>query len=105
MDVYSFAMIALELVSLKLPFDDWEEYQILNGVPNGERPDIPSDCNPFFKELITQCWQGEPTKRPSFPLILETLKSQKPESNFPNLQPLSNELNNVVGNNIKVLTC
>ena len=26
-DVYSFAMVALELVSLKLPFDDWEEFQ------------------------------------------------------------------------------
>ena len=73
-DVYSFAMIALELVSLKLPFDDWEDPQILSGVPNDERPDIPSDCNPFFKELITQCWQGEPTKRPSFSIILERMK-------------------------------
>ena len=72
-DVYSFAMIVLELVSLKLPFDDWEESQILGGVPNGERPDIPSHCNPFFKELITQCW-GEPTKRPSFSVILERMK-------------------------------
>ena len=104
-DVYSFAMIALELVSLKLPFDNWEESQIPLDVVNGDRPDIPSDCNPFFKELIIQCWQGESTKRPSFPLILEKLKSQKPQSNFPNLQPLSKKLNNVVGDNTKVLTC
>ena len=73
-DVYSFAMIILELVSLKLPFDDWEEFQILYGIPNGERPDIPSHCNPFFKELINQCWQGESTKRPSFSIILERMK-------------------------------
>src|SRR6185437_12608599 len=73
-DVYSFGMITLELVSLKLPFDDWEESQISFGVVNGDRPDIPSDCNPFFKELIIQCWQGEPTKRPSFSIILERMK-------------------------------
>ena len=73
-DVYSFAMTVLELVSLKLPFDDWEDAQILYGIPNGERPDIPSHCNPFFEELITQCWQGEPTKRPSFSIILERMK-------------------------------
>ena len=73
-DVYSFAMIILELVSLKLPFDDWEESQIPFDVANGERPNIPSHCDPFFKELITQCWQGEPTKRPSFSIILERIK-------------------------------
>ena len=53
---------------------DWEESQIPLEVTNGERPDIPSDCNPFFKELIIQCWQGEPTKRPSFSIILERMK-------------------------------
>ena len=104
-DVYSFAMIALELISLKLPFDDWEDAQILYGVPDGDRPDIPSDCNPFFKELIIQCWQGESTKRPSFPLILERLKSQKGETDFPNLQQFSKEHNNVLDDNNKVLTC
>jgi hypothetical protein len=93
-DVYAFAMIALELVSLKLPFDDWEDEQIRSGVPNGERPDIP-DCDPFFKELIINCWQGEPTKRPDYLQILKRLKSHKGETmwpiQYPNLQKLSSQ--------------
>ena len=92
-DVYAFAMTILELVSLKLPFDDWEDAQITVGVPNGERPDIPTYCHPFFKELMIQCWQNDPNKRPQFLQVLEKIKSQKGESmwsiEFPNLQKLS----------------
>jgi hypothetical protein len=89
-DVYSFAMIILELVSLKLPFDDWEDAQVITGVPNGERPDIPFDCNIFFKNLMIDCWQSEPNKRPPFLQILERLKLRKGEPmwpiEYPNLQ-------------------
>ena len=44
-DVYAFAMVALELVSLKLPFDGLEEMQIALGILKGKRPDIPSNCD------------------------------------------------------------
>ena len=94
-DVYSFAMIIFELVTLQLPFNDWEEPQIAVGVPNGERPDIPPNCDSFIKQLILDCWQGEPTKRPDFRQILERLKSQKEESmwpiEFPHLQKFSTQ--------------
>ena len=93
--VYAFAMIALELVSLRIPFDGWEDEQIRDGVPNGKRPTIPNDCDPFLKDLMIECWQGEPSKRPQFLQILERLQSKKGESmwsiEFPNLQKLSTQ--------------
>jgi hypothetical protein len=88
-------MIALELVTLQPPFDDWEDIQIMAEVPNGERPIIPNDCDPFLKDLIIECWQGDPSKRPQFLQILERLQSQKGESvwpiEFPNLLKLSTQ--------------
>ena len=94
-DVYAFAMVALELVSLKLPFDGLEDIQIALGILRGKRPDIPSDCDPFLKDLMVECWQGEPNKRSQFLQILEKLKSQKGEFmwpvEFPNLLELSKQ--------------
>jgi len=98
-DVYSFAMVALELVTLKLPFHGLEDMQILFGIQSGERPNMPADCDVFLKDLIVECWQGDPTKRPQFFQILERLKSQKEESmwpvEFPNLLKLSTQFPNV----------
>ena len=95
MDVYAFAMVVLELVTLKLPFEGRKDFQIFYGVPNGERPEIPSNCDTFLRDLMIECWQGEPSKRPQFLQILERLKYKKGESmwptQYPNLLKLSNQ--------------
>lgn len=31
-----------------------------------ERPEIPTDCIPSLKELITMCWDPDPNKRPRY---------------------------------------
>ena len=95
-DVYAFAMIVLELVSLKLPFDGWEDFQIAVGVPTGERPDIPTNYHPFFEELMIECWQNEPNKRPQFLQILEKIKSKKGNQCGPlNFQTYKNYQSNI----------
>jgi len=38
-----------------------------------ERPEIPNDTVPSLKELITMCWDPEPSKRPSFKEIITRL--------------------------------
>lgn len=40
--------------------------------------EIPESCPDTLKNIITQCWDGEPTKRPSFLDILGMLKQTNP---------------------------
>ena len=75
-DVFSFAMCMVELVSQKLP---WSGVALGAEVPNrvakNERPLRQlQDCNPTLKDLIKRCWNGRPDKRPAFAEIVLELK-------------------------------
>jgi hypothetical protein len=43
------------------------------------RPVIPLHCPPFLRSLITRCWDADPTKRPSFVMILDILRDNLDE--------------------------
>jgi hypothetical protein len=40
---------------------------------NQLRPEIPQDCDPDLRHLVTWCWQEDPNKRPTFDAILAYL--------------------------------
>ncbi|KAG0603353.1 hypothetical protein M758_10G087100 [Ceratodon purpureus] len=71
-DVYSFGMTCYEIISGRLPFEDHRssDYDM---VLNGCRPELPSDLDPLFKDIITSCWNADPLERPTFVDILDTL--------------------------------
>lgn len=48
--------------------------QILFQVFNGARPHMPENLPPAYKRLITDCWQKEPTARPTFPAVHSRLR-------------------------------
>ncbi|GMH42760.1 hypothetical protein BSKO_10679 [Bryopsis sp. KO-2023] len=84
-DVYPFGLILWELLTWTAP---WEAeamgtFQIFNCVVNQNlRPEIPDDLlgPPFFdeyKELMTQCWDKDPAKRPGYPEIVHRLTEFK----------------------------
>ncbi|CAG8820023.1 12785_t:CDS:1, partial [Racocetra fulgida] len=65
-DVYSFAIIAYEIVSGHLAY-----YGIAHDVHlarniyyHGLRPSIPTHIPKVIAELITECWDAQPDKRP-----------------------------------------
>eukprot|EP01132_Coremiostelium_polycephalum_P005540 gene5540-6899_t len=74
-DVYSFGIVLWELFTQDLPFKDLTDYQRVNFVLSGGRPTIPDTIPPRVSQLIQDCWNSEPTKRPTFPEILNTLYS------------------------------
>ena len=79
--MYSFGMILYELVTRTTPFGNIKladvppqvsrfteiqmakknNFQVISGV----RPEIPSDCDPLLRNLMEQCWNGEPSQRPN----------------------------------------
>eukprot|EP00026_Physarum_polycephalum_P007028 Phypoly_transcript_07081.p2 GENE.Phypoly_transcript_07081~~Phypoly_transcript_07081.p2 ORF type:complete len:194 (+),score=23.93 Phypoly_transcript_07081:41-583(+) len=51
------------------------KWTLRNKIRQGERPLIPSDCEPEIAKLMEECWQFDPTLRPFFPLIVRRLIS------------------------------
>lgn len=75
-DVYSFAIIAYELLSLEQPFKDCSIQNLCFKVAvKGERPKFNGSVLECYKKLIEKCWDQTPDNRPSFEEIKEELKS------------------------------
>ena len=74
-DVYSYGVILWELVARKQFFAEISFMTVLESkVIAGERPEIPVGCPLAYRQLIQACWAPNPTKRPSFQEIVETLE-------------------------------
>lgn len=71
-DVYSFSIIVWQMATDVTPFramlgrEDFIEKVFCGGM----RPDLDSNWPPQFSSLLTDCWQKDYTKRPSFSEIL-----------------------------------
>jgi hypothetical protein len=74
-DVYSFGVILWELVSRQIFFSDTSfNAEIEARVMAGKRPAIPPQCYPLYAQLIRDCWDPEPSKRPSFKDVINRLQ-------------------------------
>lgn len=81
-DVYSFGMILWEMLSGNIPFKGKknEEISYLVCVKN-QRPSFPILTPTPLKQLITNCWNSDPKKRPSFEEIYKMFVSHKVKFN------------------------
>lgn len=73
-DMYSFAILLWEIYNLgALPYYYLTDYQVIEQVTTGHRMiqlDVPD--NAF--ELMSDCWQKDPLKRPSFSSVCQRLE-------------------------------
>lgn len=56
------------------PFQGIKNSDVIGRIENGERLPLPLICPPNLYSLMLQCWSYEPSKRPCFREIKETLK-------------------------------
>ena len=76
-DVYSFSMLMYFLFEKKRPFDDpklADETDKVSAIISGKRPSIPSNCPSDIGKLMEQCWNGTPSRRPSFDKIFSSIQ-------------------------------
>ncbi|XP_002530885.3 serine/threonine-protein kinase CTR1 [Ricinus communis] len=74
-DVYSFGVILWELMTLQQPWRSLNQAQVVAAVGfKNQRLEIPNNINPSVAALIDRCLTSEPSKRPSFSYIMETLQ-------------------------------
>ena len=78
-DIYSFGILAWEVLTGAVPWADQVDTEIMMSVVNGERPEL-SDCknwraakDPGVVALIDECLHQDPGDRPSFAAIATRL--------------------------------
>jgi len=76
-DVYSFGIMLAHIWNEKSPYSDLHfdtPWALANYVSSGNRPQIEEGCPQAFYQLMTQCWQADPSQRPSFQQCVEFLE-------------------------------
>ncbi|MBN3300290.1 M3K20 kinase, partial [Amia calva] len=83
-DTYSYGVVLWEMLTQEIPFKGLEGLQVAwLVVEKNERLTIPSSCPASFAQLMRQCWETEPKKRPMFKQIMMTLESMSNDSQLP----------------------
>ncbi|GET60153.1 kinase-like domain-containing protein [Rhizophagus irregularis DAOM 181602=DAOM 197198] len=83
-DIYSFGVIAYELFWSKSPYYDKSHDEFLAiEICKGLRPNLDDLKFPqVFKNLIRQCWNADPAKRPTSDKLEKTLRDWQKDTEF-----------------------
>lgn len=93
-DVWSYGVLLWELLTGEVPYRGIDGLAVAYGVAvNKLTLPIPSTCPEPFAMLMSECWDQDPHRRPSFSSILEQLtaleeqvKEEMPQDSFHSLQ-------------------
>ena len=96
-DVYSFAILVYEMITLSPPFASYSPIEVAFAVAkDGKRPPLPP-LPLYFNQLVTDCWDEDATRRPDFVEIKSRLNfiRSKNES-FGSIEMSTKTVNSIV---------
>ena len=77
-DIYSFGMLLWEIFTDQIPFVGYDQNDLYQKiVVEGFRPELPKRFSPDLANIILECWDMLPDKRPSFDILLTKLRNLK----------------------------
>ncbi|KIK64858.1 hypothetical protein GYMLUDRAFT_982306, partial [Collybiopsis luxurians FD-317 M1] len=79
-DVYAFGSTVVEILTLKPPFYNKTDFQVMQSVSQGQRPPQPQQnrwCPDALWELVEACWAQDPAARPNIQKLYDTLQQIK----------------------------
>lgn len=76
-DVYSFALIAYQLITNQIPYQGLSPIEICLAIDKGERPDTSYFSSKLYQDLIISCWEQEPKGRPNFEQIIAEITKEE----------------------------
>jgi len=74
LDVYNFGTVLYELATLKIPFEELPDSEVVFCTSRGITPPLPDTIPKSLRKLIIKCWELTPEKRPTFKQISHKLK-------------------------------
>ena len=74
-DIYSYGMTCYEILTGKLPFEDYPHNDYTH-VLNGNRLMLPEDVEEWMSDMLVRCWQSNPRNRPTIGDILDILTNK-----------------------------
>ncbi|KAF9646470.1 kinase-like protein [Thelephora ganbajun] len=79
-DIFSFAMVMIEVFTSAVPFGNVSHYKAMSAVVEGERPPRPKHpaVTGGLWELMRRCWNQDPFSRPEVSEILQALSTLDP---------------------------
>ena len=94
-DIYSIGILMWEISSGQPPFINKHNYDLTIKIINGMRPKVMPGTPSEYKELMEQCWDADPTKRPD----IRTLRNKFAEIRKLSYQSEEQILNNNTNTN------
>ncbi|CAF4762324.1 unnamed protein product, partial [Rotaria sp. Silwood2] len=73
-DVYSLGIVFWELATRCIPYNQWNDDDIIRNVMDGFREKIPSNVPEKFISIITNAWHQQLDKRPTCQQLIEDIK-------------------------------
>lgn len=78
-DVWSFGVLLWEIFSYgKVPYPGQSNEDAAKSVVEGKVMEVPESCPPAIGQMMKECWNLTPEKRPDFSILVDQLATQVP---------------------------
>lgn len=92
-DIYSFAILAWEMLTFRVPFDNMMPVEAAFAVAReAKRPPIPASCPAPIRQMLEACWTQEASKRPSFSELCAALEAEREMMGASDAEGLSQQM-------------